>query len=148
MFRNYLAAALRNLARNRFYAAVNISGLAVGFCAALLIVLFVRSEYSYDRFFPGYRDVYLVTSYREAIDRRLTPDPQDTSFPDLAVKLSGQFRQIETVARVTPAMNPPHIPVQLFAASSVVAVAIALLTVSAHCWRVARAKPMRALRYE
>jgi len=43
MFRNYLAAALRNLARNRFYAALNISGLAVGFSAALLIVLFVLS---------------------------------------------------------------------------------------------------------
>jgi putative ABC transport system permease protein len=109
MFRNYLAAALRNLARNRLYAAINIVGLAVGFCAALLIVLYVRSEYSYDHFFPGYRDVYLVTSYREVIDPRLTPEPQDTSFPDLAAKLSGRFRQIETVARITTAMNPPHI---------------------------------------
>src|SRR4029453_5092726 len=106
MLRNYLAAALRNLARNRFYAAINISGLAVGFCAALLILLYVRSEYSYARFFPGYRDGYLVTSYREVIDRRLKPDPEDTSFPDLAAKLSTQFRQIETVARIAPAMNP------------------------------------------
>jgi putative ABC transport system permease protein len=109
MFRNYLAAALRNLARNRLYAAINIFGLAVGFCATLLIALYVRSEYSYDHFFPGYRDVYLVTSYREVIDRRLKPDPLDTSLPDLAAKLSAQFRQIETVARITPAMNPPHI---------------------------------------
>ena len=109
MFRNYLAVALRNLARNRLYASINIIGLAVGFCAALLIVLYVRSEYSYDRFFPGYRDVYLVTSYRVVLDSRLTLEPQDTSLPDLAAKLSGQFRQIETVARITPAMNPPHI---------------------------------------
>ncbi len=28
MFRNYLAAALRNLARNKLYAAINIVGLA------------------------------------------------------------------------------------------------------------------------
>ena len=109
MFRNYLAVALRNLARNRFYAAINITGLAVGFCAALLILLYVRSEYSQDQFFPGYRDVYLVTSYREVIDPRLTPEPQDTTFPDLAAKLSARFRQIETVARITTAMNPPHI---------------------------------------
>ena len=92
MFRNYLAVAVRNLARNRLYASINIAGLAVGFCAALLIVLYVRSEYSYDHFFPGYRDVYLVTSYREVIDRRLKSDPQDTSFPDLAAKLSGKGR--------------------------------------------------------
>ena len=34
MVRNYLAAALRNLARNRLYAAINIVGLSVGFAAA------------------------------------------------------------------------------------------------------------------
>ncbi len=109
MFRNYLAVAIRNLARNRLYASINIVGLAVGFCAALLIVLYVRSEYTHDHFFPGYRDVYLVTSYREVTDPRLTPEPQDTTFPDLAAKLSGQFRQIDTVARITTTMSPPHI---------------------------------------
>ena len=36
MFRNYLAAALRNLVRNRLYAAINILGLGIGFAAALL----------------------------------------------------------------------------------------------------------------
>src|SRR5689334_20250521 len=109
MFRNYLAVALRNLARNRLYAAINIVGLAVGFCAALLIVLYVRSEYSYDHFFPGYRDVYLLTSYREVLDARLTPEPQDTTFPDVAAKLSTQFRQIESLARVMIATNPLHL---------------------------------------
>ena len=42
MFRNYLAAALRNLVRNRVSASINIAGLALGFTAALLIALFVR----------------------------------------------------------------------------------------------------------
>ena len=55
MFRSYIAAALRNLARNRVYGAVTITGLAIGFAAAMLIALFVRDEYSYDRFFPGYQ---------------------------------------------------------------------------------------------
>ena len=41
MFRNYLAAALRNLSRNRLYAGITIAGLAVGFAAAMLIALFV-----------------------------------------------------------------------------------------------------------
>jgi putative ABC transport system permease protein len=36
MFRNYLTTALRNLARNKLYAAINILGLTVGFAAALL----------------------------------------------------------------------------------------------------------------
>jgi putative ABC transport system permease protein len=106
---NYLAAAVRNLLRNRTHAAINLFGLALGFAAALLIVLFVRDEYSYDRFFPGYGDVYLLTGTKDAIDRRLGTEHWDFSLPDLAAKLSVQFPQIATVARIIPADNPPHI---------------------------------------
>jgi putative ABC transport system permease protein len=106
---NYLAAALRNLLRNRTHAAINLFGLALGFAAALLIVLFVRDEYTYDRFFPGYRDVYLLTPTRDPIDRRLLAERWDFSLPDLAAKLSVQLPQIATAARIMTADNPPHI---------------------------------------
>jgi putative ABC transport system permease protein len=106
---NYLAAAIRNLLRNRTHAAINLFGLALGFAAALLIFLFVRDEYSYDRFFPGYRDVYLLTPTRDPVDRRLLAERWDFSLPDLAAKLSVQFPQIDTVARIMVADNPPHI---------------------------------------
>jgi hypothetical protein len=46
MFRNHLARALRNRARSRRYATIDIVGPAVGFCAARLIVLHVRSAYT------------------------------------------------------------------------------------------------------
>lgn len=109
MLRSYLAAARRNLLRNRFYAAINIVGLAVGLCAALLIVLFVRDEYSYDRFFAGYRDVYLLTETENMVDRRLLRPRLDSSFPDLAAKLSMRFAQVAAVARIMTGDNPPHI---------------------------------------
>ena len=60
MLRNYLAAAVRNLVRNRIYAMINIVGLAVGLAAALLIMLFVRDEFSYDTWIPEYEQVYAV----------------------------------------------------------------------------------------
>jgi putative ABC transport system permease protein len=60
MLRNYLAAALRNLFRNGAYAVINIFGLALGFAAIILIALFVRDEYSYDRFYPDHDRVYRV----------------------------------------------------------------------------------------
>ena len=60
MFRHYLITALRNLVRNRLYASINIAGLAIGFCAALFIALYVRDEFSYDRFWPGYQHIYLL----------------------------------------------------------------------------------------
>jgi putative ABC transport system permease protein len=109
MFRNYMAAALRNLGRNRLYAAINVVGLAVGFCAALLITLFVRDEYTYDQFFPNYRDVYVLTESKDYIDRRMLAEQWDYSFPDLAASLRAQFPQIASIARIMPANDTPHL---------------------------------------
>ena len=61
MFRNYLAAALRNLARNRLYAAINVIGLSIGFATALLVGLFVRHEMTFDHFIPGYQNIYKLS---------------------------------------------------------------------------------------
>jgi putative ABC transport system permease protein len=58
MFRNYLSAALGNIGRNGLYAAITILGLTVSFTAAILIGLYVRDEYSFEKFIPGWQDVY------------------------------------------------------------------------------------------
>ncbi len=50
MIKNYLKTGLRYLLNNKGYTAINILGLAVGITACLLIMLFVKSEWSYDRF--------------------------------------------------------------------------------------------------
>ena len=86
MFRNYLMAALRNLARNRLYAGINIGGLAVGFAAAILIALFVRDEFSYDSFIPGHQYVYRVSSIRIVPGR--SPIFVPVSAPDVAAWLT------------------------------------------------------------
>ena len=109
MWRNYLSSAVGSLSRSRLYAVLNITGLALGISAALLIALFVRDEYTYDQFFPGYRDVYLLTPTEEMIDHRLHNEPLDFSLPDLAAKLSVRFPQIATVARIMTADKTPHI---------------------------------------
>ena len=60
MFRNYLAAALRNLSRNRLYGGVMIAGMAVAFASAILIGLYLRHELTYDRFIPGHGRVFVI----------------------------------------------------------------------------------------
>ena len=109
MWRNYLASALGTLSRSRFYTAINVTGLALGVSAALLIALYVRDEYTYDQFFPGYQDVYLLTETKDTTDRRLLAERWDFSFADLAAKLILQFPQMSTVARIMPTDNPPHV---------------------------------------
>ncbi len=60
MFRNYLKIAWRNTLHNKVYSVLNITGLAAGMAVALLIGLWVTNQYSYDRFLPGYRQLYQV----------------------------------------------------------------------------------------
>src|SRR6185436_3366407 len=50
MNKNYFKVAIRNLLRNKGYTLINLSGLAVGIAACILIMLFVKSEWSYDKF--------------------------------------------------------------------------------------------------
>jgi putative ABC transport system permease protein len=53
MFQNHLKIALRNLRKSPGFSTINIAGLAIGLAACLLIVLFVASELSYDRWNPN-----------------------------------------------------------------------------------------------
>jgi putative ABC transport system permease protein len=58
MFGNYLQIALRNLGKSKIYSFINISGLAIGITCALLILLWVQDELTYDRWMPKYDKVF------------------------------------------------------------------------------------------
>jgi putative ABC transport system permease protein len=60
MIRSYIKVALRNLWRNRGYAAINILGLALGLATSVLIFLYVFSELSFDRFHEKSDRIYKV----------------------------------------------------------------------------------------
>jgi predicted permease len=60
MFKNYFKSALRNLRRNKGFAFINISGLAVGMAAAILILLWVQNELSTDRFYQKENRIYVM----------------------------------------------------------------------------------------
>ena len=60
MFKNYLKIAYRNLARSKGYAFINIIGLAIGFCACIIIGLWIQNELAHDKFNENYSDIYHV----------------------------------------------------------------------------------------
>lgn len=60
MLRNYFTIALRNLSKNRFYTAINVTGLAVGIASCLIIVLFVMSELGYDKHHTNAERIYRI----------------------------------------------------------------------------------------
>lgn len=60
MFRNYLKIALRNIVRHKGYSVINVAGLAIGIACALLILLWIQDELSYDRFHDNADRLHLV----------------------------------------------------------------------------------------
>ena len=100
MFRNYFSAALRNLVRNRLYAAINITGLAVGFAAAIFAALFVRDELTFDQWLPGYRDIYEVTTIYPGF-RGVAPQETEESYRDVAAGLMLEFPEVKRAGRIS-----------------------------------------------
>lgn len=60
MFKNYFKTAFRNLARNRIYSFINISGLSIGLACAMLIMLYVNDEVSFDRFHKNVNHIFRI----------------------------------------------------------------------------------------
>src|SRR5580658_428968 len=95
MIKNYFKTAWRNMMRSKGYSALNILGLATGMAVALLIGLWVHNEYSYDKFLPGYQQVYQVR-------RNFNSNGETLNFTSTSLKLADALRhdipEIEYVA--------------------------------------------------
>lgn len=62
MFYSYIKIALRNLQKNKLYAAINIVGLAAGLCMFLLSFILINHEYSFDQMFKNHQRIFFVNS--------------------------------------------------------------------------------------
>ncbi len=60
MITNFIKTTFRNFRRFKGYTFINIAGLAVGIASCLLILLFVNTELSYDRFHEKADQIYRV----------------------------------------------------------------------------------------
>lgn len=60
MFENYFKTTFRNFARNKVYSFINIAGLSIGIACAMLIMLYVNDEVSFDRFNKNANNIYPI----------------------------------------------------------------------------------------
>jgi putative ABC transport system permease protein len=65
MLKNYFKTAFRNISRNRVYSVINIVGLSLGLACAMLIILYVKDEVSYDRFHRNLNNIYRLVAKGE-----------------------------------------------------------------------------------
>ncbi|HTL09005.1 MAG TPA: ABC transporter permease [Chitinophagaceae bacterium] len=60
MLKNYFTIAFRNLWKNKGYSFINILGLTIGMASAILILLWIQNEVSYDNGYPSGNRIYTM----------------------------------------------------------------------------------------
>jgi putative ABC transport system permease protein len=99
MLRNYLSIAIRNLLKHKVFSFINISGLAVGMACCILLALYIKDEYSYEKHFTDHDRIYRMYSV-------FIKDGSSESFPrtspPVAPSLAAEFPEIELATRIAP----------------------------------------------
>jgi putative ABC transport system permease protein len=94
MLKNFFRTAIRTIAKYRAYSFINFIGLTCGLSLALLIMAYVRSELSYDRFHTKVERLYRL-KYAVPNGLQLASTP-----PPIAPRLTEYFPEIEDAARL------------------------------------------------
>ena len=100
MIRNYLKIAWRNLVRQKVYSLINLSGLALGLAASVLVLLWVQNELSFDTYHRQADSTYRVTNTLSGQD-----EPWVWATSPLVLGELAQ-RQIPGVERITRFKKP------------------------------------------
>jgi putative ABC transport system permease protein len=104
MFKNYLKIAHRNLIHNKSYAAINVTGLAVGIAVCMMIFIIIQYQTSFDNFHAKKDRIYRVlTEYHHTESANITYG-KDVPFP-MPLGLKTTFPEIEQVAPIFASQN-------------------------------------------
>ncbi|MDH4217310.1 MAG: ABC transporter permease [Candidatus Aminicenantes bacterium] len=87
MFGNYFKSTLRNIIKQKWYSLITLAGLTIGITCFILISLYVRYEFSYDRFHENAKNIYRVLvdtceTYMGKSQVTVTPGPLATAMKD------------------------------------------------------------------
>jgi len=96
---NSFKVSLRKMRRQKWYAAISITGLAVGISCSILILLWVRHELSFDRFHDNVENIYRVIM-EDHLNDGVSVHPW-LPFP-LGPVLENDFPEVAAVTRYRP----------------------------------------------
>lgn len=96
----FLRYALRNILRNKLFTLINLGGLSVAVTSCVLIGLWTKHEFSYDRYIPDWENIFRVTV---KVDR---PDGYHSHYArcsqDWILQMPENFPGIRKMARLYP----------------------------------------------
>jgi putative ABC transport system permease protein len=102
MLRSYLKIAIRNLTRSKVYSLINICGLSLGVACCLLLTLYVRDEFAYDKHHHRLEDLYRInTNFKGSIGF----DHLASVSPPIPMTLKEELSEIEEAVRLVPTFS-------------------------------------------
>jgi putative ABC transport system permease protein len=97
MLKNFFLTSFRKMLRHKGFTIINVTGLAIGLAACILILLFILDELSYDRFHKKSDRIYRITAHGVFGDNEFnstfTPVP-------LAASMCDEFPEVEQITRL------------------------------------------------
>src|ERR1700761_4815590 len=97
MIKSYLKTAFRFLLKNKTFSLINIFGLAAGTLCCLYILLYVQTQYSYDKHHENAKDIYRVASQLVLTgDKRNMP----SASPPVGPAMKKDFPEVLNYVRV------------------------------------------------
>jgi putative ABC transport system permease protein len=98
MFKYNLILFLRNIQRQKLFSFINILGLSVGMTSALLMYLYVSSEFSHDRFHANADRIYRVN--QTFIWGEGNKNQFSSTGPGVSFALQDEIPEIEQIVRI------------------------------------------------
>ncbi|WP_165042326.1 ABC transporter permease [Dysgonomonas sp. ZJ709] len=90
---------LRSFKRTRFFLWVNIIGLAIGLAVAIMLILFVVNELSYDKHFANSERIIRLNTVREGVSgKNYNPINLRTAYTELPEKIPGIESAVQILA--------------------------------------------------
>ncbi|WP_114936951.1 ABC transporter permease [Mucilaginibacter endophyticus] len=100
MFRNYFKTAFRNLLHSKVYSFINIAGLSIGLACAMLILLYVQDEVSFDRFHQNAGQIYRIDKQMKRDDGSINNGSYTGYFP--GPRFAAKIPEIQSFVRFQP----------------------------------------------
>jgi putative ABC transport system permease protein len=97
MLKNYLITAWRGILKNPKISIINVAGLAIGMACAIILFLYVRSEFRYDTFYKNADRIYRVYTH---LNLNGAESNSAKSSPPVADILRKDFPQVEAATLI------------------------------------------------
>ncbi|MEO1451495.1 MAG: ABC transporter permease, partial [Bacteroidota bacterium] len=97
MFKNHLKIAFRVFGRDKVYTGINLVGMSLGLAMALLILLYVRFELSYESYNPNAEQIVRLTI--DYMDGGTIADQDCETYPGIGPRMIHEMAEVSNFTR-------------------------------------------------